>query len=283
MARIVARFSEALRPGGYLFLGHAETLRGISQDFIVRHEFGTFFYERSSELSKSPPSETPFLDPSLPAPHLGGQEWFDAVSQSTERIATLSQAHGSRERLFQEKLLEQKSKRNVVRHDVKRLTAARDLMQQERFHDALQLISPASETGFDVEEDLLRAMLLVSTGGFAEAADLCEKMLHANNLTAGAHYIWSLCEESFGDIESATRRSRTAVGLDPEFAMPHLQLGRLARRARDYSLARVELQLALRLLHQEAASRILLFGGGFNRSSLIRVCEIELAACERAS
>jgi chemotaxis protein methyltransferase CheR len=34
---VVARLRSALAPGGYLFLGHAETLRGLSHDFHLHH------------------------------------------------------------------------------------------------------------------------------------------------------------------------------------------------------------------------------------------------------
>ncbi|MET0792356.1 MAG: CheR family methyltransferase, partial [Polyangiaceae bacterium] len=44
--RVVARFARALAPGGVLFLGHAENLRGLSQDFDLRHTHGTFYYQR---------------------------------------------------------------------------------------------------------------------------------------------------------------------------------------------------------------------------------------------
>ena len=43
---VIARISQSLTPGGFLFLGHAETLRGISQDFHLRHTHETFYYQR---------------------------------------------------------------------------------------------------------------------------------------------------------------------------------------------------------------------------------------------
>ncbi|NVB81932.1 MAG: methyltransferase domain-containing protein, partial [Kofleriaceae bacterium] len=46
MASVVRAIAGALRPGGYLFLGHAETLRGISDDFELCHSHGTFYYAR---------------------------------------------------------------------------------------------------------------------------------------------------------------------------------------------------------------------------------------------
>ena len=38
---VAARIARALAPGGYLFLGHAETLRGLSQAFHLRHTHGS--------------------------------------------------------------------------------------------------------------------------------------------------------------------------------------------------------------------------------------------------
>ncbi len=42
---VVARMAESLALGGYLFMGPAETLRGISHDFQLCHTHGTFYYQ----------------------------------------------------------------------------------------------------------------------------------------------------------------------------------------------------------------------------------------------
>ena len=46
MRAAIARIAQSLAPGGFLFLGHAETLRGVSEAFHLRHTHGTFYYER---------------------------------------------------------------------------------------------------------------------------------------------------------------------------------------------------------------------------------------------
>ena len=72
---------------------------------------------------------------------------------------------------------------------------------------------------------------------------------------------------------------RIAAYLDPTFAMPRLHLGLLARRAGNPQAAKRELTHALILLKREEASRILLFGGGFNRRALIALCEAAHKEC----
>jgi chemotaxis protein methyltransferase CheR len=71
--------------------------------------------------------------------------------------------------------------------------------------------------------------------------------------------------------------------LDGTFAMPHLHLGLLLRRLGDAEAACVELTLARRLLQGEDAARLLLFGGGFGRSALLGLCDLELKACRRSA
>jgi chemotaxis protein methyltransferase CheR len=43
---VVARLAASLTPGGFLFLGLAETLRGLSEAFDLRHSHGTFYYQQ---------------------------------------------------------------------------------------------------------------------------------------------------------------------------------------------------------------------------------------------
>ena len=44
VGEVIARFARALAPDGFLFLSHAEPLRGISQAFHVEHAQGAFYY-----------------------------------------------------------------------------------------------------------------------------------------------------------------------------------------------------------------------------------------------
>jgi chemotaxis protein methyltransferase CheR len=70
-----------------------------------------------------------------------------------------------------------------------------------------------------------------------------------------------------------------AAYLEPDFAMPHLHMGLLAKRAGQLDTARTELGQGLILLPREDVSRILLFGGGFSRDALVELCRSELRRC----
>jgi chemotaxis protein methyltransferase CheR len=61
--------------------------------------------------------------------------------------------------------------------------------------------------------------------------------------------------------------------------MPRLHLGLLARRVGDRAAGRLELAQALVLLQCENTSRLLLFGGGFNREALLTLCASALRDC----
>jgi chemotaxis protein methyltransferase CheR len=43
---VVRRISQALLPSGFFFLGHAESLRGLTHEFHLCHTHDTFYYRR---------------------------------------------------------------------------------------------------------------------------------------------------------------------------------------------------------------------------------------------
>jgi chemotaxis protein methyltransferase CheR len=92
----------------------------------------------------------------------------------------------------------------------------------------------------------------------------------------------ALCREHARDAAGAAEHDQTAIYLDATFAMPHLHLGLMARRAGDVATAERELDHALSLLAREDASRVLLFGGGFHRDALAQLCRAELRGVESA-
>ncbi len=277
--RVMEGIERSTAQGGYLFIGHAETLRGLSQAFHLRHTHGTFYYQRryatdapaaagsTAEATVAPASFLSVVD--------GAATWVEAIRRASDRIHTLAQStaragHGS--------VSTESPGRVRQRWE---LSSALELLRAERFADALDLVRGLpEEAACDPEVLLLRATLLTHDGQIAAAEEACEELLGVDELNAGAHYLLALCREGQGDVTLARHHDQLAAYLDPSFAMPRLHMGLLARRAGDRLAASRELADALDLIRREDASRLLLFGGGFNREALAALCEAELASCE---
>ncbi len=275
MRAVVARIASSLTPGGYLFLGHAETLRGLSQDFHLVHTHDTFYYQRRREGEPEPPplifrTEGPGGSP--PAPADSSTSWVDTIAQAAERIRALDTTPPAVAR----QLAGASAGWNVAQ--------VLDLLQLERYAEALELVrAMPAEAAQDRDVLLLTAVLLAHSGQMAAAAEMASRLLAADELNAGGHYVLALCHEGAGDSVKAVHHHRFAIYLDPEFAMPRLHLGLLAKRSGDRAVARSELSQALLLLQREEASRLLLFGGGFTRDGLIALCKAELSSTDGRS
>jgi chemotaxis protein methyltransferase CheR len=270
---LLSRIARALAPGGYLFLGHAESLRGLSRDFQLCHTHGTFYYRRKEEsvASGSPYDAVRRVADANPAPNAlvvnGAANWIDVIHHSASRIEALTTTGAF-------KAARASGSRAHGRPDLK---PAHDLLQQERFADALDLVERLpSEAESDPDVLLLRALLLAHGGTLVAAEETCRRLLAVDDSNAGAHYILALCREGAGDQRRAAEHDQTATSLDPLFAMPRLHLGLLARRMGDSEAARRELGHALTLLRREDPSRLMLFGGGFQRETLMALCRAEL-------
>jgi chemotaxis protein methyltransferase CheR len=285
---LVGRLTHSLAPGGHLFLGHAETLRGLSKDYHLRHTHCAFYYQRkdgqpgngasqskvalhvASDLSENgDPSGAvvPALDPAW------AKSWLQTIQHASDRIQTLS-----------ERSVAEPAPRggDVAISEIPTATQMQlvmELLKKERFSDALDSLGRLpSESERDPDILLLRAALLTHGGQLSAAERVSEQLLERDELNTGAHYLLALCRESAGDRQGAIDHDRAAVYLDPGFAMPRMHLGLMARRAGDSEGARRELAQALLLLEREEASRLLLFGGGFARDALIALCRAELVS-----
>jgi chemotaxis protein methyltransferase CheR len=271
---IIARIGRALKPGGYLFLGHAETLRGLSGAFHLQHTHETFYYRRKGRLESGrslPPQGAPSGEAdeaSTDASEANGN-WIEAIGRATARIETLT-------RPDRVEPVGQESPRPLAAAAWD-LGLAFDLLREERFTEASELLGrfPAA-SGRDPDVLLLSAALLTHRGRWAEAEQTCHRLLDVDELSAGAHYLLALCCEGALDWPGALNHHQLAIYLDPGFAMPRLRLGLLARQAGDPAAAQRELRHAETLLQREDVSRLLLFGGGFSRDALIALCRTEL-------
>ncbi len=262
---LIHRIWQALGPGGYLFLGHAETLRGLSADFHLRHTHGTFYYQKR-ERSRDRPGPAVRANaasaarPASPPSRMHHADWVDAIHRASERLIALTQSKASRP--------------PAASCDA---GAILELMRADRVAEAMAGVDAMSSAAAnDPDVRLLRAVLQTHTGLLSQAEAACRRVLEVDDLSAGAHYLLALCREGSGDRTGAVYHHQVAAYLDPGFAMPRLHLGLLARRAGEHDAASRELAQALVLLQREDAARVLMFGGGFSRDALIALCRSEL-------
>jgi chemotaxis protein methyltransferase CheR len=289
MRAAITRIAGSLRPDGFLFLGHAETLRGVSDEFHLCHTHGTFYYQRKgagapiqnnsagapiqnnsagapiqNNSMGAPVRHEPVPRPAAVTPAAAPPDtsWIDAIRGASARVTALTS--GSRPG----------PSASVPAWDP---APALDLFRRERFAEALRHVQARpKEWAGDPDALLLEAMLLTHDGQIPAAETACRALLAIDEMNAGAHYVLALCEEHAGRLDAAIEHDRVAAYLDPGFAMPRLHLGLLARRAGSRDEARRELTQALFLFEREEAARLLLFGGGFNRAALVALCEAAL-------
>jgi chemotaxis protein methyltransferase CheR len=286
---LVARLTRSLTPGGHLFLGHAETLRGLSNDYHLLHTHGAFYYQRKHALQikhgkngeetlngvaqDEPARQAAVRSVAALSNPSWANTWLETIQNASDRIQALA------ERPTIESALRDGGDPGSPTQTAAQLPLVLDLLKKERFSDALNLLGrlPA-ESAQDPDVLLLRAALLTHSGNLSAAANAGAQLLESDELNSGAHYLLALCRESAGDLQGALDHDQAAIYLDAGFAMPRLHLGLMARRAGNREGAKRELGQALLLLKREDAARLLLFGGGFGREALIALCRAELEA-----
>jgi len=292
-AAAIARLARTLVPDGYLFLGHAETLRGVSTEFHLRHSHDAFYYQKkalepSRARSRRPLARhTPETSVAMARPTA---DWFDATQRATTRVTDSMPAPETR---VPSEMLGRTQPALPAPVTTRRAATPREqlfeLLHREQFTEALALLR-RERAELDPELDeadgdtlLLEAVVCAHAGQFAAARELCQTLLRTDELNAGAQYVLALCHEGEGNTERAIHHNQLSTYLDPGFAMPRVHLGLLWRRKGDVAAARRELSEARNLLEREDAARLLLFGGGFGRSALLALCNAELSATPRGS
>lgn len=262
---LMRRFASILHPGGFLYLGHSESLRGISDDFESIYEDGIFGYRRKERtgLATRDLESLVFHVPALGLPEVRSiAKPLDRPGLSATPLSTVAKhmapqpasqrVHATRE-WYREKIL--------------------SLLERERFDEALAVLGTAPACA---ENDLYRAVVNSAKGRIHDVVSTCQMLLASRQFESEAHHLLALCHSHERAFDLTALHYRHAIHLDPTFAMPRLQLGLLLDRTGDPKRASIELEAALGLLAQEQRGRMALFGGGFSREALVVLCRTKL-------
>ncbi|MEV4709147.1 CheR family methyltransferase [Actinoplanes sp. NPDC049316] len=234
---LVRRMTGALSTGGYLFLGHTDSLGSDPDGLEPQQSDHTFFYRRRPGRPAAVAVPRPL--PPRPAP---------VAARPAPRREP--QADGPYERTMR-------------------------LLRDERFAEALTVVEAGLHGRVVPRDLLLHAVLLTQAGRLEDAETACRRLLDIDGLYADAHHQLAVCLEAGAAADAAIGHYRLAAHLDPDFAMPRLRLGLIARRRGRSEAAAAELDRAQTLLKHEREDRIAMFGGGFGRLALTALCRTE--------
>ncbi|MDO9108264.1 MAG: CheR family methyltransferase [Coriobacteriia bacterium] len=276
--RVVDNFYESLNPGGYLFIGHSETLTSISTRFEPVEVGGVFLYRK-------------------PMPRKAGMSSGSSVAlEPAHRLSTARLAEESRkvaprpkglvraERTPAEPVSRPSSRVSNHPEVTQLLEAARLASQSGRNDavleaiDAVRALEPLNAEAF-----LLAAYVYADQGAMDEAFAECHQALGIDPLLAAARYVLGIIHLGRGEQTEAISEFKSTVYTDSGFALAHLNLANLYRGRGAIDDACREYENTLRALYENPEGPWTWFLGGFRPDLLAKTVERSLIECRKGS
>jgi chemotaxis protein methyltransferase CheR len=243
--RLMGRMHTTLRDGGYLFLGHAETLWQISTDFSLVSLGDAFLYRRQPE--------------------------------DGERRQVLP------DRRTEDELRPTKADRRRGPVDRRRLALARRKVETSEADRLAAAPAPPAARAAIGRDPLVAVRSAVADGRYDEAADLAAEVVDATPLRGEAHYLHGLALGNLGRDAEALVVLRKAVYLDPSDGFAHFLLGGALERLGEHVAASRSYRAAAATLGERPGDAVAPELGGRSVRELAAVCEQLAARAEMLS
>jgi chemotaxis protein methyltransferase CheR len=218
VTRVVSKFANALRVGGYLITGHAELHDQKSSELSVRAFPESIVYRRESTRSG--------VSPTRP---------LEGRTAATPALAPTPV-------LRPEAMVRKPGIRPLPRTSAQPLAQVSDAAMPHTKHDS----SKAEETS--AEALYVQARGYADVGHYEAAIRVCQRALSKDALVEKPYYLLAQIAEVQDDIAAAKNFLKKILYLAPASVTAHLELGALYTRERDLPRARKMLHLASELL-----------------------------------
>lgn len=279
--RVVSNFYDSLNEGGYLFIGHSETLAGINEDFEPVEVGGVFLYRK--------PEKARVRVRGFVAPHAGISSHRGDEHRSRARrkpvFKTDEDRRGEGVRADRpnrsQALASGDGKTGDVAATLER--ARRDLSEghPERVREVVSRVLEIDPN--NAEAHLMLAYVHADIGDYEEALAACHRALAINPLLPAARYILGIIYQRRGDSVRAISELKKTVYIDADFALAHLNLANIYKAQRRFDAAAKEYTNALKALNKSPNGDWTEYSGGFQADLLIQTCERSLIECRKAA
>ncbi|MDO8847478.1 MAG: CheR family methyltransferase [Coriobacteriia bacterium] len=255
--RVVSNFFDSLNEGGYLFVGHSETLTSVNDTFEAVEVGGVFLYRKpvprktfafgQSQAPKTPRAARPSTSATR------------AARAKAKPVATPPDDSGDP------------------------LEQARIDLKEGRPERVLEIVEAVLATDpNNAEAHLLSAYVHADTANYDEAMRASHRALAINPLLPVARYILGIIYQRQGDPVRAVSELKKTIYIDTDFALAHLNLANIYKAQRKWEAAAKEYENALKSLKASPEGAWTEFSGGFQADLLVRTCERSLIECRKA-
>ncbi|MHB1341491.1 MAG: CheR family methyltransferase [Coriobacteriia bacterium] len=275
--RVVSNFYSSLNEGGYLFIGHSETLSSISDLFEAVEVGGVFLYRkpRAKRIFPVVRAAAPSPRGAIVTPGTSRS----APTESPQRPAVRAARTARAERAAAAPA--PSDDRVVAPEDL--LVAARLSLAEGRPEHVLELVGRVlAANPNNAEAHLLSAYVHADSGEHELALEACHRALAINPLLPVARYILGIIYQRQGDHVRAISELKKTIYIDAEFALAHLNLANIYKAQRKWDVAAREYENALRALYKSPEGTWTEFLGGFKVDLLAKTCERSLLECRKA-
>ena len=279
--RVVNNFYDSLNPGGYLFIGHSETLTSISDRFEPVEVGGVFLYR------KPIPRRLFNFDDVVAG------RGVNPVRKPRTRTVDLSREQantGTRSRLKAEEprasrparvpVVEPDPPAQSLQEVTKLVAEAHACLERGDPGEARQLADRAlAVDAHNVDALLVRAFGYADSGNFTAAVADANSALAIKPLLAPGRYILGVIYLRQGDPAAAANEFKRTLYIDRNFVLAHLNLANIYRQQGLTEDACREYQNTIHALHRAPQGDWTAFLGGFTSDLLVQICERSLLEC----
>jgi chemotaxis protein methyltransferase CheR len=277
--QVIQRFYNALVPGGWLVVGHAEPSLTIYRAFQARNYPNTLLYQKTGQptswpedwkklettpsLKVSHPSLISKTSPAAPKPILT-ERMPPAIQPKKSKLSSLSQT----------KTLTSipETKKYQKASDSDPCKVAETLLNEGRSVQVIDTLeSNLEELPTDVQAfaRCLLARAYANQGQWDKARYWGESALKLDNLLSEAYYILAMVDEHEGEIEQAIDKLKKVIYLDRQKPLPYFNLAMLHKKQRQVPQAQRALNNVIRILSQWAPEKVIPDSGGSTARRLL--------------
>ena len=280
---IIRRLYDMLTEGGYLFLGHSESLWQISDDFKLEEVGGVFFYRKNGKGAVMPLFDKPQQKEKLPeditrkrfpctkaAPLQKRQKIdMDSVPVRRERRENVL-TRGS----------EQNKKKDISKWLIERVQLSGDA-DADGVLDTIEGV--LSEEPGNVDAHLLAGRIYADMGLYDKALKKGLDVLKIDEFSGEAYALTGIIYYKIGDTEKAVIAFKKAIYLDEKPVLPHYYLGNLYKDSHLIDQAVKEYKNVIHIIDIHAGNGLLPIGEVFTGKQLKEICSrnIEMLAVKK--